>query len=249
MKRSARESSGAYELSWSIDTVDQPDAAGAAGPALELELELEALEELYVGDRLWDYDKSRARTADREGVYRFVHDGALRLVFARAPSPSNVMPRVVYEPLFSRVEAGQKHRRRVTLGLPVHEYSSLARDMSEPTSLVEVERVTPDPRLSPSLEHGRRSPATPARDGRCRRLHRPRAQAHRLLPGGRQDPGQAADGLHGALRAAWRAEARSDAPRATPRAAALSTRVSRRARRGPARESACAAPSPGSCDR
>ena len=142
MKRSARESSGAYELSWSIDRVDQPDAAGAATPALELELELEALEELYVGDRLWDYDKSRARVADPQGVYRFVHDGALRLVFARAPSPSNVMPRVVYEPLFSRVEAGQKHRRRVTLGLPVCEYSSLARDMSEPTSLVEVERVT-----------------------------------------------------------------------------------------------------------
>lgn len=142
MKRSTRESSAAYELSWSLDTIEAPDAAGVVGPALELELELEALEELYLGDRLWDYDKSRARVPDPRGVYRFVHDGALRLVLARAPSPSNVMPRVVYEPLFSRVEAGHKHQRKIVIGLPVDEYSSLARDVTEPTTLVELERVT-----------------------------------------------------------------------------------------------------------
>ncbi|WP_437830043.1 hypothetical protein [Sorangium sp. So ce1153] len=137
MHASKQERTSAFELTWSLS-----NARGASGdPSLKLEYKIEASEELYVGDRLWDYDDKRERVPDPFGVYRFVSNDSLRLVFAQAPYPPNVMPRIVYKPLFSRIRAGEARQREVWIKLPVDEYSSLARDVNAPTVLEEVSRV------------------------------------------------------------------------------------------------------------
>src|SRR5262249_24515837 len=59
----------------------------------------------------------------------------------QAPAPPNTLPAVRYEPLFTRVRAGETHRRRATIALPVDEYSPLARDVEAPTLLEELSRV------------------------------------------------------------------------------------------------------------
>jgi hypothetical protein len=137
MIHSATEKTAALELTWSLR-----DAAADDGQrALALDYAIAAHEELYLSDRLWDYDRNKKRIPDPFGVYRFVHDGSLRLVFAQAPWPSNVMPSIVYKPLCSRVRAGETHRRTVLVRLPVDEYSSLARDIKSPTVEEEVSKV------------------------------------------------------------------------------------------------------------
>jgi hypothetical protein len=108
---------------------------------LMLEYSISASEELYVADRLWDYDEQRQRVPDPFGVYRFVRDGSLRLVFAPAPRPANVLPRVTYTPLWSKVAAGEIHRRKIPIALPVDEYSILARDVASESVVEEVSRV------------------------------------------------------------------------------------------------------------
>lgn len=132
MIHSARERRAAFELAWSLR---------AEGRLLRLEYAIEAFEELYVWDRLWDHDRARRRVPDPFGVYRFVRDGSLRLVFAQAPHPPDVLPEEIYEPLCSRILAGETHRSTVPIALPVDEYSSLARDVGSPTVVEEVSRV------------------------------------------------------------------------------------------------------------
>jgi hypothetical protein len=139
MIASAKEQYAGFEIAWSLDVTG---GAGGKDRALELDYQVHAAEEVYVGDRLWIYDTAGKRLPDPMGVYRFVHEGSLRLVFAQAPTPLGVMPRVVFQPLFSRVEAGDTLHRKVTLALPVDEYSSLARDIKADTVLEEVTRVT-----------------------------------------------------------------------------------------------------------
>ena len=75
------------------------------------------------------------------GVYRFVNGESLRLVFAKPPVPPNVMPRVVFQPLFSRVPAGEARRHEVILQAPIDEYSALGRDVSSETTLEEITEV------------------------------------------------------------------------------------------------------------
>lgn len=135
MNVSTKESSSAYELTWSLTAAEGPEKR------LLLAYSVHAHEELYLGDRLWDYAKGGARIPDPFGVYRFVREGSLRLVFAQAPWPPNISPRTVYQPLYSRVKAGETHRREISIEVPVDEYSSLARDLSEPTVVEEVSRV------------------------------------------------------------------------------------------------------------
>lgn len=134
MVRTAREQATAYDLIWSLMTGDN-------GDVLKLDYAITAREELYVGDLLWDYDEANKMVADKFGVYRFVNAGSLRLVFAQAPHAPNMMPRVVYAPLYSRVRRGETHSGSVTIALPVEEYSSLARDIAAPASFEEVSRV------------------------------------------------------------------------------------------------------------
>ncbi|MBI4705910.1 MAG: hypothetical protein HY744_32865, partial [Deltaproteobacteria bacterium] len=130
--QSVRERSDAYELAWSL---------ARKGEALTLDIKLVAREELYVADRLWDSDQAGRRVPDPRGVYRFVRDGSLRLVFAQAPRPPNVAVRIVFAPLYSRVRAGEAHQRTIQLGLPVDEYSALGRDTSAPSAVEEVSKV------------------------------------------------------------------------------------------------------------
>jgi hypothetical protein len=137
MTHTAKEQSAAYELTWSLSTIGRADGE----QDLKLEYQLHAFEELYIGDRLWDYDAGHRRVPDPFGVYRFVRAGALRLVFAQAPLPRNLMPRTVYQPLFSRIPAGETQRKEILIKLPVDEYSALARDIDSPTVLEEVSRV------------------------------------------------------------------------------------------------------------
>lgn len=139
MIRSTKERTAAYELTWSLSTAS--GAPDGKAHALTLEYQLHALEELYVGDRLWDKDRTGKRMPDPFGVYRFVHDGSLRLVFAQAPYPPNVMPSDTYKPLFSRVRAGETHTRAAVIMLPVDEYSALSRNINAPTVVEEVSRV------------------------------------------------------------------------------------------------------------
>lgn len=123
-------------LDWTLDV-----AAGRE-PALRLEWAITADDELYVADRLWDYARDGARIAEPYGVYRFVHDRTLRLLFGAAPRPGGISLQVTYVPRYSRVPAGETRRHALRLALPVDEYSSLARDVGSPTELAQVDRVT-----------------------------------------------------------------------------------------------------------
>ena len=133
-----RERTPAYTLSWSFSAVD----GEGAEPMFKLEYEVAAFEELYLGDRLWILDSAGKRVPDPFGVYRFVAGDSLRLVFARPPVPPNVMPRVVFQPLFSRLEPGETRRHEVLLKAPIDEYSALGRDINSETVLEEVSKVT-----------------------------------------------------------------------------------------------------------
>lgn len=138
MAYSKTEKSPAYELLWSLAETAQNDGA----QALKLSYELKALEELYLSDRLWDYSKEGKRIADPFGVYRFVSEGRLLLVFAQAPAPPNVYPRVMYEPLYSRVRAGESRKNTVLITLPVDEYSGVQRNIKSPSEDEKVSRAT-----------------------------------------------------------------------------------------------------------
>jgi hypothetical protein len=133
MQSSKTERCSAYELEWSLST-------GETG-VLKLEYRVEAFEELYIADRLWIYDDKKKRAPDPFGVYRFVHEGCLRLVFAQAPHLPEVMPHVIFEPLFSRIRAGETRRQEIAIKLPVDEYSCLARNIKAPAADEEVSRA------------------------------------------------------------------------------------------------------------
>lgn len=130
---------GAFHLAWSLRVDDRTPRDDA--PSIVLAYEVHADEELYVSDRLWDFNRERRRVADPFGVYRFVDNGVLRLVFLQAPSPPNLMLRNHYTPLFSRVRPGEPRRGEVRIELPVQEYSALARDVGSPTVVETVSRV------------------------------------------------------------------------------------------------------------
>jgi hypothetical protein len=129
-----------FTLRWSL-ALDPIDPSQQAPPSAKLLYEVEAREEVYLADRLWDYTPSGRRIPDPRGVYRFVHGNSLRLVFWQAPRPKDVQLRVVYTPLFSRVRAGETLRKELTLGLPIEEYSSLARDVDAPSEVVLASQV------------------------------------------------------------------------------------------------------------
>lgn len=132
MMYSTRERSSAYELTWSLDV---------RGHEVELEYKVEAFEELYVFDRLWNLDRARGIVPESLGIYRYVRDGHLWLVFAQAPSPPEVIPLVYHEPLSSKVLAGSTHGKSVKVALPVDEYSAIERNIHAPTALEQVSRV------------------------------------------------------------------------------------------------------------
>lgn len=135
--REARTS--AYAVTWSVNT--EAAAKGSDERVLKLDYQVKAFEELYISDRLWDDDATQHRIPDPMGVYRFVHDGSLRLVFAQAPSPPNILLGKTYSPLYSRILPGETRRQTVRIKLPVDEYSSLGRNVNAPTVLEEVSRV------------------------------------------------------------------------------------------------------------
>jgi hypothetical protein len=139
MNASVTEKSSTYELTWSL-SIAEP-AGGGSDRALKLEYAVKAFEELYIADRLWDYDAEHRRIPDPFGVYRFVRDGSLRLVFAQAPHPPNVQLGRLFQPLYSRIRAGETRHNAVLIKLPVDEYSALERDINAPTALEEVSRV------------------------------------------------------------------------------------------------------------
>ncbi len=130
----------AFSLNWTL-RIDRGASADAPG-TLTLAYEIEAREEVFISDRLWDFDDDRNRIADPFGVYRFVVGDSLRLVFAQAPLPRGVVPRLTFQPLYSRVRAGETLRKQLTLSLPVQEYSSLSRNIDAPSELERVARVT-----------------------------------------------------------------------------------------------------------
>lgn len=139
MSRTTSDRTSAYALTWSLEVT--PGEHVTAQATLKLLYEVEAFEELYISDRLWTYDASHQRVPDPYGVYRFVRDDSLRLVFAQAPRAPNVSLRVLYQPLYSRVRAGEKRRGQVSMRLPIDEYSSLARDVDAPSVVDEVSSV------------------------------------------------------------------------------------------------------------
>lgn len=141
MKSTTREDSASYVLRWSVSGESSVATATASGPTLTLEYEMEALEEIFITDRLWVTDKAGDPIPDPFGVYRFVHDGSLRLVLAQAPSPSNVDVLESFRPHCSRIQAGEVRRVAIPIGLPVDEYSSLSRNVAEPTVAELVSKV------------------------------------------------------------------------------------------------------------
>jgi hypothetical protein len=131
MMVSARERSTSYSLRWSLNV---PGAGAGGADPLTLEYEIEAIEELYVADRPWDFDREGKIVPDPFGIHRYVRDGSLRLALAKVPYPSNLRPFYKFFPYSSRVAPGATHRGRVQVSLPVDEYSPLARDVSSPTA-------------------------------------------------------------------------------------------------------------------
>jgi hypothetical protein len=115
----------AFTLAWSLRAMRNGDANSPAH--LQFDFQLEAREEVFIADKLWDFDSSNQRIPDRFGVYRFVHEGTLRLLFGQAPRPSNILPRVIYAPLYSRIRAGEVHQKSLLLTLPVDEFESCTR--------------------------------------------------------------------------------------------------------------------------
>jgi hypothetical protein len=124
---------GACKIVWSL--------VETSGHDLSFEYEIHASEEVYVGDRLWLHDDEGRPRHDPMGVYRFVRDGSLRLVFAQAPYASNVLPHFIFEPFYSRIRAGETRRKQIRIASPVTEYSSLAQNIEAPSVLEEVSRV------------------------------------------------------------------------------------------------------------
>ncbi len=128
-----KEETPSYELEWSLTPKGQDE--------LVLAYAIKAFEKLFVSDRLWDRKRPGPRTKDPLGVYRYVRDGSLRLAFYQAPYPSNISPMEVYQPLYSRVGAGETHGGEVSMSLPVDEYSALSRNLDAPSEVETVTRV------------------------------------------------------------------------------------------------------------
>ena len=138
MSKTTTEENPSYILRWSLT----PSPSGSGGDErLVLRYSVQAFEELYVSDRLWDHRRKVGQVPDPFGVYRFVVGDTLRLVFEQAPHPPNIVPNNVFPPRFSRVAAGETLERSVDIALPVEEYSALARDVSEPSEVEQVEQV------------------------------------------------------------------------------------------------------------
>jgi hypothetical protein len=133
----ATTSNAHFRLTCSLDPIVRDDG----DTALRLAYEVEAHEDLYLSDRLWDDDPARYRVPDPQGVYRFVSGGSLRLVFGPPPAPPNLQLLKRYEPFYSRVRAGETRRCEVEIRVPVDEYSALARDVGAPSVLEEVSRA------------------------------------------------------------------------------------------------------------
>jgi hypothetical protein len=142
MNQPKTETRSAFVLSWSFEATQIAHASGNPLHAMKLSLRLDAREELYVADRLWDFNDAGARIAEPFGVYRIVHDRTLVLLFGQAPMPHNVQPRVTFRPLYSRVRAGESLRREVLLAYPIDEYTALDRDVRSPNTLVQLDQVT-----------------------------------------------------------------------------------------------------------
>jgi len=144
-----------FDVSWSLHV------EGTGNPSLRVDLEVLGRDELYVSDRVWDYDAQGKRIDDPFGIYRYVVGSALRLVLAPAPLPLPILPRVTYPPLCSRVRSGETRKRSFHLGLPIDEYSSLERNVSAPSDTIHVERVelVLGYRLRTSLKDEPRAPA------------------------------------------------------------------------------------------
>lgn len=137
---STKETAKGFTLTWSLQFVE-PSHEGQAR-MLEVRYDVEAAEELYLGDRLWTYDQAGHRRANQQGVYRFVHRRDLRLVFAQSPLPPDTEYRHVYAPYFSRLGAGEKLEKLVRFPVPVDEYSAFARDIDAPSTIEYVSTVT-----------------------------------------------------------------------------------------------------------
>ncbi len=137
---STREITSGFEFIWSLQLM-KPQNVGQL-QMLDLQYEIEALEELYIGDRLWTYDQNGHRCTEPNGVYRFIHRDDLRFVFAPSPLPPNAEYRNVYAPLFTRLNAGEKLKKHLRLAVPIDEYSAFARDIDEPTAIEYASTVT-----------------------------------------------------------------------------------------------------------
>lgn len=149
MSPSATEVREAFEFSWSLDVKEVPGGrqvpagAPAAGKKVaRLRYEVKALEEVYIGDKLWDLDPERTRVPDPFGVYRFVRDKNLRLLLGQAPWDERMAIRNVYPPLFSKVPKGETLINEIDIALPVDEYSALERWVEGPTEPVYVTSAT-----------------------------------------------------------------------------------------------------------
>lgn len=124
---------------WSLTEARGDGAEGER--TLKLTYRIDAGSELYVSDRLWEYDASRSVVPDPFEVYRFVRDDSVRLVFDKSPALPNTSVRVTYAPLYSRVMPGVAHEREIPLRVPVEEHSGMPYDPDAPTVIQQVSRA------------------------------------------------------------------------------------------------------------
>ncbi|MBK8251555.1 MAG: hypothetical protein IPK82_02675 [Polyangiaceae bacterium] len=133
MNLTKSETNQTFALTWSLS---------ADKDKLELNIQIQPHEEMFVADRLWVYTPEGEVVGDPWGVYRFAMGNSLRLVFADSPCPPNISPQILFEPRFSKIKQGAIHRIHVSIKLPIDEYSALARDVDSPHSVEMVNSVT-----------------------------------------------------------------------------------------------------------
>jgi hypothetical protein len=109
---------------------------------VEARLENHGTGEIFVFDRLWTLDSSSRQAPDREGAYRFVRDGTLRLLLGPCPLPRRWQVTYRNVPHASLVPPGGSLALAISSAGPVGEHGAyFPEPPGSATTKVHVERV------------------------------------------------------------------------------------------------------------
>jgi hypothetical protein len=96
---------------------------GTGGLVVHLELSNVSDTPLLVFDKLWNLDSASKLVPDDQAIYRFVDEGALRLLLGVAPPPVNKTVAYRNVPYVTRVAAHATLEYDLTIAAPVREHN------------------------------------------------------------------------------------------------------------------------------